>query len=224
MKKQVLLFGNSITAEILIDYISQDERYEICGLVVEDEFVDKTTFSDYEIFSFNQVELKFSPQNYKIIMAVGYHDLNKTRERLFKLLKTKGFYIEPYTHPEAKIYSQFEIGEGSLIMPSAIIEPYVRIAPNSVIWSNVSIAHHSIISENTWIATGAVIAGQVKINKNVFVGVNATIVDKINVGAYSMIGAGALITKDVPAESVMFSRAAEKIRFSSNEYIQYFGM
>ena len=37
----VILAGNAITAEILKSYLASDDRYQVVGLTVDDEYVDK---------------------------------------------------------------------------------------------------------------------------------------------------------------------------------------
>lgn len=224
MKKKIILLGNSITAEIIYHYLLNDDRYEIVGVTIEDEFFDKPHFCDLNIYSLNNLELEFSPQEFNIIMAIGYHDINRTRERLFQAVKSKGYSIETYIHPDAKVYTHYPIGEGSLIMPFAVIEPFVCIGRNSVVWSNSTIAHHSIIGENCWLGTGAVVAGKTTLENNVFLGVSTTLVDEIIVGHHAIIGAGSLITKNINPYTVMLSRTAEVLRYNSNDYVKYIGV
>jgi sugar O-acyltransferase (sialic acid O-acetyltransferase NeuD family) len=224
MKKKIILVGNAITAEIIYDYLIEDERYSVCAVTVEDDFINDVTFKNLPVIPLSKLESYFDSTQVNLIMAVGYHDLNKTRARLFNELRKRNFVFETYIHPHVKIFKSNKIGEASIILPSAVIEPFVKIGENTVIWSSVNIAHHSIIGNNCWLATGSVIAGQVEIGDNVFVGVNTTIVDKINVGHSSLIGAGALITKNIPEFSVMLARSAELLRFNSQEYVQNIGI
>jgi len=93
-----------------------------------------------------------------------------------------------------------------------------------MVWCNVALAHHSHVSENCWIATGTVLSGNAKVLRNSFVGVNATVVNEITVGEYNIIGAAALISKDTKPNTVHLARSAEPFRYSSDEYVKYFGV
>ncbi|MBA2710849.1 MAG: acetyltransferase [Tatlockia sp.] len=222
--KKVILAGNAITANILMGYLQQDSRYEVVGLTVDDEFIDKNGVSGIQSIPFSSISDKYNPQNYSIIMAMGYNDINRIREAMFNRLKEKGYRIETYVHPEAKIFTRYALGEGAVILPSAVIEPEVRIGPNSMIWANVTLAHHCSVNEHCWIASGAVISGQAQVKRNTFIGVNATIVNDIVVDEYSIIGAGALITKNTKASSVHLARSGEELRYSSQDYVKFFGV
>ncbi|OQW92249.1 MAG: hypothetical protein BWK78_02235 [Thiotrichaceae bacterium IS1] len=222
--KKIILAGNAITADILTCYLAQDDRYQIIGLTVDDEFVSQGGIQGLDSIALSQLKNTYSSQEYTIIMAMGYHDINRSRESMFHRLKEMGYHIESYVHPDAKVYTQHPLGEGCVILPSAVIEPHVYLGANSMVWANTTLAHHSRVGENCWIASGAVISGQAEIGRNSFIGVNATIVNKIVVAEYSIIGAGALITKNTKASSVHLARSGEELRYSSQDYVKFFGV
>ncbi|RUR08741.1 acetyltransferase [Legionella sp. km772] len=222
--KKVILAGNAITAEILYNYLLQDKRYQVMGLTVDDEYAAQGGIKELETIPFSQVAATYKPETHQIIMAMGYNDINQTRESMFFRLKNLGYHIETYIHPDAKIYTQYPIGEGSVIMPSAVVEPHVRVGVNSMIWVNVTLAHHSQVEDHCWLASGAVISGSAQIKRNVFIGVNATITNEIIVNEYCIIGAGALITKNTKASSVHLARSGEELRYSSQDYVKFFGI
>ena len=222
--KKVILIGNSITAEILYKYLENDNRYEVVAFAIEKEFIKNNKLFDKDVIDINELKNKFDINTYSIIMAIGYNELNKVREKLFKLVKGFGYEVETYIHPDAKIYSDFDIGEGSMILANSTVEPFAKIGKNSVIWANCVIAHHSNIGDNCWIASGTVIAGNAKVGNNSFIGVNVTIVDKVAVGDFNIIGAGAMISKNTKENEVYIIGNASKHRFDAINYDKYFGI
>ena len=222
--RQIVLAGNEITADILCSYLSKDSRYEVVGVTVDDEFLAQGSVEGIASVGLSRLLDDFPPQHCGIVMAVGYNDLNRPRESMFARLKGMGYTIETYIHPDAKVYTKNGLGQGCVILPSAVIEPHVRVGENSMVWCNVTLAHHSSIAENCWIASGAVISGQANVLRNTFIGVNATVVNKITVGDFNIIGAGALITKNTKPNSVHLARSAEELRYSAEDYVKYFGL
>lgn len=222
--KKIILAGNAITADILNCYLAQDDRYQVMGLTVDDEFVSQGGIQGLDSIALSQLGNVYDPQQRSVIMAMGYNDINRSRESMFHRLKEMGFRIETYIHPDAKVYTQHTLGEGCVLLPSAVIEPHVRLGANSMVWANTTLAHHSCIAENCWIASGATISGQAEVGRNTFIGVNATIVNKVVVGEYCIIGADALITKNTKASSVHLARSGEELRYSSQDYVKYFGI
>lgn len=221
---KVILAGNAITAEILYSYLRSDSRYEVAGLTVDDEFVAQGGVAGLAAVGLSQVREAFPPQACRVVMAVGYNDLNRVRESLFLRLKAMGYAVETYIHPAAQIYSDHPPGEGCVVLPSAVIEPHARLGANTMVWSNVTVAHHSRVAEHCWIAAGTVISGQASVSRNSFIGVNATVVNEVTVGEYNIVGAGALITKDTKPHTVHLARSAEPFRYSSEDYVKYFGI
>lgn len=222
--RQIVLAGNAITAEILYAYLRADSRYEVVGMTVDDAYLDQGTVSGLESVGLARLTEAFPPERCGIVMAIGYHDLNRTRETMFGRLKGMGYTIETYVHPDARIYSEHRLGEGCVVLPAAVIEPHVRVGDNSMVWCNATLAHHCNVAENCWIASGAVISGQAKVSRNTFVGVNATVVNAVTVGEHNIIGGAALITKDTKPNSVHLARSAEPVRFSADDYVKYFGI
>jgi sugar O-acyltransferase (sialic acid O-acetyltransferase NeuD family) len=218
-----IIVGNSITAEILYDLIKDDNRYQIEAFSVDEEFITEKKFLGLDVIPLEKLAFLYNTSTFKIIVAVGYGNINKNREMLFHRVSNFGFEPITYVHNDAKVFSK-EIGKGSIIMPGAVIEPYTKIGANAVIWSNCTIAHHAVIEENCWIASGTVVSGEAKIGRNTFIGVNSTIVNKVIVSEYNIIGANTLISKNTKPNEVYLARSGEKLRLNSQEYTKFYGL
>lgn len=222
--KKIVLAGNSITADILYSYLKRDSRYEVVAATVDDEFLAAGGLYEVRSVPFSRLASEFPPSDVSIIMAMGYNDLNRSRASLFERLRDLGYTLETFVHPDARVYTEQAIGEGSIVLPGAVVEPHAKVGSNTMVWCNATLAHHCTVGDNCWVASGAVISGQAVIGRNAFVGVNATVVNKINVGELNVIGAGALITKDTKADSVHLARSAEVWRYSAEDYVKFFGV
>ncbi|WP_332742571.1 acetyltransferase [Hydrogenophaga sp.] len=222
--KKILLAGNAITAEILCAYLRQDARYEVAGLTVDDEFVAQGGLGEFRTVGLSAVADAFSPDTHRVIMAMGYNDLNRAREAMFERLRSMGYGVETYIHPDARVYTDQPVGEGSVVLPGAVIEPYARVGANTMVWSNVTLAHHCSVDDHCWVAAGTVVSGQAKVLRNTFLGVGCTVVNAITVGEFNVVGAGALISRDTKSHSVHLARSAEPFRYSSEDYVKHFGI
>ena len=218
----LILAGNAITAQILLGYLKRDTRYDAVASVVDDDYVDKGSDYGIKCYGIDVISKHCKPTTHSVIMAAGYGNINKTRQSLFERLKSLGYTIVTYIHPDARIYSHHPIGEGSVILPGAIIEPNAKISTNTMVWCNTTIAHDSTVADHCWIASGAVIAGNSSVGRNTFIGVNATIVDQVKVAEYNIIGGSAMISKSTKPNTVHLARSAEVFRYGADEYSQYF--
>ncbi len=221
--KRIVLAGNAVTAEILHRYLDRDLRYSVAGLTVDDAYVDGGATFEAPVVGLSALPDRFTPQDVAIVMAMGYGAVNGHRRSMFERLKAMGYAIETYLHPQAMIHTAHPIGEGSVVLPGALVEPEVRVGANTMIWGNVTIAHHAVVGDHCWVASGAVVSGKASIGDQCFIGVNATIVNAVAVGAGTIVGGGALITRDVAPDTVHLARSAEKFRFGAQDYARHFG-
>lgn len=220
----VILAGNSITAQIIFAYLQDDPRFNVVGFTVDDEFVSCESFEGVPVVPISKVAKEFDPIRTGFIASVGYRNLNRNREKLFESLMSLGFAAVTYVHPDARIYTRCNIGEGSVILGNAVVEPFAKIGRNCLVWCNSTLAHHSTIGDHCWIASGAVVSGNATVCRNAFIGVNATITNNVVIGEYCLIGGGSLISKCTKSSSVHLSRNAEELRFTAEDYDKHFGI
>jgi len=222
--KKVILAGNATTADILAAYLRRDQRYQVMGLTVDDAFAQSGGVEGFETVPLSRIADVHGPSDCAVIMAMGYNDINRSRESMYHRLKGMGYRIETYVHPDAKVYTERPLGEGCVILPLTVVEPHVLVGANSVVWANVTLAHECSVGDNCWVASGTVISGKARVERNCFIGVSATIVNEVVVAEYSIVGAGAIITKNTRASSVHLARSGEELRYSSQDYVKYFGV
>ena len=117
-----------------------------------------------------------------------------------------------------------EVKQNSFIGPFVEIQKDVTIGINSRISSHTFICSDVEIGDNCFIAHGVMfindkfdaplqdwISRKTKIGNNVRIGSNATILP-VNIGYGAVIGAGAVVTKDVPANTTVYGNPAKIIR------------
>ena len=222
--QDILLVGNSITAEIFYAYLRNDPRYRIVGTAVNREFMSASRVPQVPGIALEDLARRVDPANTHVLLAAGYRNLNRVREQLFEAVRGMGFTVATYLHPEANYYAEQAPGEGTVILARAMVEPGARIGKNTVIWANAVVAHHASVGDHCWIASGAVLSGETGIGARSFVGVNATVVNRVRVGELNFVGAGALITRCTKPNTVHLARSAETLRYAADEYERHFGL
>jgi sugar O-acyltransferase (sialic acid O-acetyltransferase NeuD family) len=218
--RDVVIIGNAVAAELLHEYLRQDSRYQIVAFSADARFIREDRLFERPVVDLVNLPSQYPPGDYGVIMAVGYGDLNRNRERIFLRLKEMGYSVETYIHPDAKVYSP-HIGEGALIMPNTFIDVFARVGANTVVWGNCSVAHHTTVGPNCWLASGCVLSAGVEIGANCFIGVSATVVNNVRVGSHNIIGAGSLVVKNTGDFKVYISRQTEEFRLGSEDYLRF---
>lgn len=219
--QEVLLLGNSTTAEVLFKFLMADSRFKVIGFCAESSYIKDQSMCGLPVWPIENIEDYLPANDCKVIMACGYTQLNKLRSRLASVMLSKNFEIITYIHPDANYYGE-EIGWGGLLLPGCVIEPMVKIGNLVNVWSNCTIAHESILEDNCWVASGAVVAGKSKIGESSFLGVNSTIANNISVGKNNIIGSNTSIQKPTNDNEVYLSSNGEKLRYSATDYATYF--
>jgi sugar O-acyltransferase (sialic acid O-acetyltransferase NeuD family) len=220
MKKNLIIFGMGKIAEVLHYYATEECDFRVEAFCVDEQFLTNNSFKGLPVISFREVEMNYPPHLYDMFVAVGYHELNKTREDKCKEAQVKGYHLVSVISPNARIPKNVTIGWNCFIMPPAIIHPYVQIKNNVFIWSGAMVAHHSIIDDNCWLTSCCNISGNVHIGANTFVAVNATVGHSVIVGKNCFLGANSLLTKNLENDKVIISESSKPIRLTSSQFLR----
>jgi len=214
--KKVIIFGIGDISQIAHLYLSEDASYEVVAFTMDKEYIREDTFFGLPVVAFENLEEKYSQNEYKLFIPLSYTKINKLREQKFLEAKEKGYSFITYVHPKATVASNAKIGDNCFIFEDNTIQPFVTIEDNCILWSGNHIGHHSTIKANCFIASHVVISGGCEIGENTFIGVNATLRDHIKIGKSNVIGAGALILGDTEDNKVYIATATEVSKVPSN--------
>lgn len=116
--------------------------------------------------------------------------------------------------PDAKRWAEYlrqhggfeSIGDNCEINRDAVIsDPYLVRLGNDVTLSSCSLICHDGSIKQIYKATGLKVdaVGKIDIKENCFIGIGAAVLRNVTIGPNSIVAAGAIVTKDVPANSVV---------------------
>ena len=143
------------------------------------------------------------------IVAIGN---SKIRQKIQFELCNKGLNVVSLIHPSATVASHVEIGEGTVVMAGAVINPFTKIGKGCIVNTCASVDHDCIVSDYAHISVGAHVAGTVTIGEGTWIGAGATVINNTNVCSDCMIGAGAVVVKSIEKSGIYIGvPAKEKI-------------
>ena len=126
-----------------------------------------------------------------------------------RLVLGAGSYLAAFSY----VTGDVEIGEHCSVNAYTVVRGTVRIGDGVRIGAHSSVLgfDHAFDPELP-VRKQPLTSHGITIEDDVYVGSHVAVVDGVTIGAHSVIGAGSVVTKDVPAWSVMVGNPARKIR------------
>jgi UDP-3-O-[3-hydroxymyristoyl] glucosamine N-acyltransferase len=211
MEKIIYALGIGHNTPVFIDLA------ESCGYVVGGLYHyngDRTGQIDHGfkiIGSFNDLLSKGNLDGMNFLLTMGD---NERRTNLSERIINMGGKVPTLIHPMAVISRFSKISSvGVYISPFTYIQADSSVDSFTVLLSHVNISHSTHIGKSCFIAGMAVVGAYTNVEDYVFIGQGAlSISGKVNsIGKFAYIGARSLITRDIPAYSVVAGSPARII-------------
>jgi sugar O-acyltransferase (sialic acid O-acetyltransferase NeuD family) len=215
-KEKVVIFGVGEIANVAHFYLSHDSPYEVVAFTVDKEFIKEKELFELPVVPFEEIEMIYPPDKFKMFAPISYKDVNKLRAEKYYQAKAKGYQLISYICSKATTWPGLVVGDNCFIFENNVIQPFVKIENNVILWSGNHVGHHTIIKDHCFITSQVVISGHVVVEPYCFLGVNSTIRDNITIAKECVIGAGALITKDTQEKGVYYGPAANILKTSGS--------
>lgn len=217
---KVVIFGAGKLADVVYYHLTNDSENEVVAFTVDEAFLKKKEMFGLPVVPFESMRKKYPPNDFKMLVAVGYQNLNKFRAQKYEEAKAKGYELINYVSSQASNVGRVKLGDNCIVLENTVIQPCSTIGSNVLLWSGNHVGHHASVGDHCFIAGHVIISGSATIEPYCFIGVNATIGHEICVGRESFIGAGALITKNVEPKSVHITPDAPKYRLDSSAFLR----
>ncbi|MDD2310076.1 MAG: acetyltransferase [Desulfuromonadaceae bacterium] len=215
--EKVIIFGNSLFAELYYDCLTNDSPYEVVAFTVDREYITGDSLFGLPVIPFADIESVFPPSRYKMIVSVSFQKVNRVREEKYLQAKAKGYELINYINSKASTWSGLELGDNCSIGPNCIVEAFARIGNNVTVTNSVIIGHHVVLNDHTFVAPGAVILGGVTVGSHSLIGANATIKEGVTIAPDCIVGTGVSITRNTVEKGVYFNRSPELYPKRSDE-------
>jgi sugar O-acyltransferase (sialic acid O-acetyltransferase NeuD family) len=210
-KESLVIVGDGETAEIAYEYFTKDTAFEVAAFSAEKAFMKNKVLRGLPVVPLEELEKSYSPDDYRVFVAVSYTGLNRVRAKLLKIVRLKGYRLCSYISPKAFIGEGAQIGENSFILENVAIQRATRICDNVTIWTGSSIAHHSIVGANCFISSQVAVSGFCTIGESCFLGVNSCTKDHVNIAKDTFVGAGAVVIQDTEPGKIYVGNPAKPL-------------
>jgi sugar O-acyltransferase (sialic acid O-acetyltransferase NeuD family) len=150
-------------------------------------------------------------EDYSFSIALGDNFL---RQRIHQ--ETANQYpalnFPPLIHVSSVTSIHSRVGDGTVIMPGAVLGPNSMAGKFCILNTNASIDHDCTMSDYSSIAPGAITGGKVTIGLRSAVSIGAVVKQGVTIGDDVIIGANSYLNVDIPSMIVAYGSPARITR------------
>jgi NDP-sugar pyrophosphorylase family protein len=217
---KIVLFGIGRGADVAYRFLSRDTDHEICGFATDAKYIDRDRFRDLPVVAFEEVERFFPPEDYRILILLGYQGMNRLREQKFNQAKAKGYTLESYVASDIFRVEDIKVGENCFILDNQSISLDVTIGNNVVMWSSNHIGDLTTIQDHVWLTSHVTIAASATIGERSFLGIGSTISNHVVIAPDSFIGANVMMNSCTDAGRVYLQGHEPNLDFDSRSFMR----
>ena len=208
----VVVAGTSGHAKVVIDIIEKEARYKIVGLLDPKYEVGEEVFGYPVLGVEDELSVLVDEQEISgIIVAVGDNGIRaQVARRITERCPTLKFVNS--IHPGAMVARDVSIGNGTVVMAGAVVNPCCKIGEFCIVNTKASLDHDSTMGDFAQLAPGVTTGGNVVIGEFSTVCLGATVKQGIQIGSHSIIGAGAVVLENIGSYQMAYGVPAKSVR------------
>ena len=146
--------------------------------------------------------------NAAFVIAIGN---SAVREKIAQQLDGVRWYTA--VHPAAVVSRMStRIGEGSVVMANAVINPAAQIGKHCIINTAAVVEHDNRLGSFVHVSVGARLGGTVSVGDHTWVGIGAAVSSNVSVCDHCMLGAGAVVIHNIKESGTYVGVPARKIK------------
>lgn len=205
-----------LTSEEIINYIATSKKITPVKVYIKGNLHNMDFPEGVQDFGDNVSKVLFTDLNtWKSILEENKEKIddyvveNDRRNSAIPLMNLS--QVNARIEPGAFIREHAVIKDNAVVMMGAVINIGAVVGEGTMIDMGAILGGRATTGKNVHVGAGAVLAGVIEpananpvvVEDNVLIGANAVILEGVRIGAGSVVAAGSIVTKDVPAGSVV---------------------
>ena len=165
-------------------------------------------FEDLKIDVFEDLASIYPQKKINVIVAIGYSQKNKIREKVFFDCKQYGYNIIRYISPRANVYTT-RLGEGTIVRAGAHVGVNVILGDGCIVNCAAVLTHDIKAGKFNFFGARSCFGGGSDIGDYCFFGLNSTIKNRLHIADFTLIGAGANVIRDTESNGTYVGNPAK---------------
>lgn len=202
---KIIIIGAGGHAKVVYS-IAKKNNYNIVGFY-DDINMNLSSFMGYPVFHSIEELYNYNKDGVEFIVAIGD---NFTRMKIVEMIEEHlSCKFISLIDPSAIVFENVKIGEGSVIMPGAIINIDTTIGNHCIINTGAQLDHDCIMNDFSSLAPGSICGGNVCIGKLSAVCLGAKVVERCKIDDCSILGANSLLLEDLGPNCLAYGTPAK---------------
>ncbi len=202
MNNRLIIIGAGGHSKVIADIALKNGYTDI--FFVDDNKKTDSCRSFSVIGNIRDVE-KLNDSKTDFVIGIGNNDIRK------KIAQTYNVNYVTLIHPSAHIASGVTIGEGTVVMAAAVVNPDTVIKKHCILNTSCVVEHDNVIESYVHISPNAALGGTVHIGEGTHIGISATVINNIDVCSGCKIGAGAVVIRNIEHSGTYVGIPAKEI-------------
>jgi len=206
-QQRVLVLGGGMGAALVLDVILRTPSQRPVGILDDKpDLQGKAMFGVPVIGKMNDMVALWDAGKFDALV-IAISTLIPVREKLYQQAVTNGIPLANVIDPTAVIHQNVALGQGNVILGLVRIGTCSIIGNNNFISAYSNIEHHNRLGDHNTFGPGVMTSGDVTIGSKVKFGTGIFVEPHVQIGSDSIIASGAILTSNVPPESLVKTKA-----------------
>lgn len=208
----ILLVGSAGHAKVIVDIVEKQGKFRIAGFLEPGRPKGDLVLGYPVVGQESDLpELIATLGIQGVLIAIGDNFIrSKVAAKIGAI--APGLPFVTAIHPDASIGRDVTIGEGTVVMAGAIVNPATSVGRFCIVNTNASLDHDCVLEDFASLAPRVATGGNCCIGTFSAIGIGAVLIHRIVVGEQSVVGAGSTVLKPVDAFQVVYGSPAKVIR------------
>lgn len=214
--KKLIVFGNGGHARTIHGYFFDEEV--IKGFVVDDPFVDdQPIIGSTTVYPLSKINDHFPPDEYSILVALGFRDLNEFRMRKSIELRGLGYDFVGFIDKSVRTPGRFNVQSNTIILGNSDIHDGVNIGEGVFISSGAVLGHDSVLGDYSWVGSGTILAGSVQIGVCSVLGMNVSVKQNASLAHHTLVSPNTFVNMNTDPYCSVVSTSGKIIQVDSRK-------